>query len=47
MEGIVNNPLSGQEYIQYGKFTFKNINTILPYSSQPLETPCFQWVPDF
>ena len=25
MEGIVNNPLSGQEYIQYGKFTFKNI----------------------
>lgn len=24
MEGIINNPLSGQEYIQYGKFTFKN-----------------------
>lgn len=24
MEGIISNPLSGQEYIQYGKFTFKN-----------------------
>lgn len=24
MEGIINNPFSGQEYIQYGKFTFKN-----------------------
>lgn len=24
MEGMINNPLSGQEYIQYGKFTFKN-----------------------
>ena len=24
MEGIITNPFSGQEYIQYGKFTFKN-----------------------
>ena len=24
MDGIINNPFSGQEYIQYGKFTFKN-----------------------
>lgn len=25
MEGIINNPISGQKYIQYGKFTFENI----------------------
>lgn len=24
MDGVVNHPFSGQEYIQYGKFTFKN-----------------------
>ena len=33
--------------VQNIEITDKNINTILPYSSQPLETPCFQWVPDF
>ena len=25
MEGIVNNPFSGQKYIKYGKYTFENI----------------------
>ena len=25
MDGVINNPFAGQEYIQYGKFTFKNI----------------------
>ena len=25
MEGIINNPFSGQKYIQHGKFTFENI----------------------
>ena len=25
MDGVINNPLSGQKYIQYGKFTFENI----------------------
>lgn len=25
MDGVINNPFSGQKYIQYGKFTFENI----------------------
>ena len=25
MEGVINNPFSGQKYIRYGKFTFENI----------------------
>ena len=25
MDGVINNPFSGQKYIRYGKFTFENI----------------------
>lgn len=35
MDGVINNPFSGQKYIQYGKFTFENITDQVQVKDPP------------